>query len=167
MRRYIRVLGEAEPFENAEERRVMYVALTRARQTVTLMGSASKQSTFVREILDDPEYGVVGNTDGSQPDHICGGCGGRLLAFPTKDGRIWYRCEHAELCGHSLTACAACGQGLPTAHGLSGMKCCPCGVEYHACPECVDGWLVERKSRYGVFLGCISYPRCKGKKKAS
>jgi len=38
----------------------MYVALTRARKSVTLMGSASKQSAFVSELMDDPEYGAVG-----------------------------------------------------------------------------------------------------------
>jgi DNA helicase IV len=61
------VSPEAEPFENAEERRVIYVALTRARRTVTLMSAASKQSAFVTELLDDPEYGVVGDVAHDQP----------------------------------------------------------------------------------------------------
>jgi len=100
------VSPDAEPFENAEERRVMYVALTRARHTVTLMGSASKQSAFVTELLDDPEYGVVGSVALEQANHTCGECGGHLVAFPTKDGRTWYRCEHADLCGFSLNACS-------------------------------------------------------------
>jgi DNA helicase-4 len=105
------VSPEAEPFENAEERRVMYVALTRARKTVTLMTSASKQSGFVTELLEDPEYGVNGGEQ--QQNHTCGECGGHFLAFPTKDGRTWYRCEHSDLCGFSLNACQACGNGMP------------------------------------------------------
>ena len=36
-----------------------------------------------------------------------------------------------------------------------------------ACPSCDDGWLVERKGRYGRFLGCVRFPACKGKKKTS
>ncbi|NBB81224.1 MAG: UvrD-helicase domain-containing protein [Verrucomicrobia bacterium] len=159
------VSPEAEPFENAEERRVMYVALTRARHTVTLMSSASKQSAFVTEMLDDPTYGVVGAIDQPDAAYVCGECGGHLLAFPTKDGRTWYRCEHAELCGHSLTSCAECGSGLPTHRGQAGVMQCDCGAEFPACPECDDGWLVERRGRYGRFLGCVNFPRCKGKQK--
>lgn len=63
------VSPETEPFENAEERRVFYVALTRARHTVTLMSSASKQSAFVTEILDDPSYGLAGAADQLDQSH--------------------------------------------------------------------------------------------------
>ncbi|MBI1493178.1 UvrD-helicase domain-containing protein [Rhodobacteraceae bacterium MYP1-1] len=161
------VSPDAEPFENAEERRVMYVALTRARHTVTLMGSASKQSAFVTELLADPEYGVSGSEALDEVNHICGECGGQLLAFPTKNGRTWYRCEHAELCGYSLNACSECGSGLPEKRDKSGMKTCTCGALYPSCPQCENGWLVERRGRYGRFLGCVSFPRCKGKAKAT
>lgn len=64
----------------------MYMAMTRARHTVTLMSSASKHSTFVTEVLDDPAYGLVGGTGQTDKVHTCGECGGHLLAFPTKDG---------------------------------------------------------------------------------
>jgi len=159
------VSPDAEAFENAEERRVMYVAITRARRTVTLMGSASKQSAFVTELLDDPEYGVVGGPEAAQANHTCGECGGHLVAFPTKDGRTWYRCEHADLCGFSMNACSGCGSGLPEERDKSGLMKCTCGAEYPSCPECENGWLVERRGRYGRFLGCVSFPRCKGKRK--
>ena len=159
------VSPDTEPFENAEERRVMYVAMTRARCTVTLMGSASKQSAFVSELMNDPEYEISGEDQDRQRDEICAECGGHLLAFPTKDGRIWYRCEHAELCGHSLPACSVCSEGLPERQALSGEAICSCGASFRACPECKDGWLVERSSRYGQFLGCVSYPKCKGKRR--
>lgn len=159
------VSPEAEPFENAEERRVMYVALTRARKSVTLMGSASKQSAFVSELMDDPEYGAVGAQQKEEFNHTCGECGGHLIPVPTKDGRTWYRCEHASLCGHSLNACASCGIGLPVRRKNTGLSKCSCGVEYPSCPSCEDGWLVERRGRYGAFLGCVTYPRCKGKAK--
>ncbi|MEO1378857.1 MAG: UvrD-helicase domain-containing protein [Pseudomonadota bacterium] len=161
------VSPDAEPFENAEERRVMYVALTRARKTVTLMGSASKQSAFVTELLDDPEYGVVGGSEVAQVSHTCGECGGHLVAFPTKDGRTWYRCEHSDLCGFSMNACSECGNGLPEKQDNSDIKKCTCGAEYPSCPGCENGWLVERRGRYGPFLGCVGFPRCKGKTKAS
>ena len=159
------VSPDAEPFENAEERRVMYVAMTRARRTVTLMGSASKQSAFVSELMADPEYGIANGDEDQELNAICGACGGHLLAFPTKDGRTWYRCEHAELCGHSLPSCSECGVGLPERQSHSNEAKCSCGASFCACPECQDGWLVERSSHYGRFLGCVGYPKCKGKKR--
>ncbi|WP_425456588.1 topoisomerase DNA-binding C4 zinc finger domain-containing protein [Asticcacaulis tiandongensis] len=39
---------------------------------------------------------------------------------------------------------------------------CSCGAAFPACPECTDGWLVERRGRNGTFLGCVNYPACKG-----
>ena len=48
------VSPEIEAFENAEERRVMYVAMTRARHTLTLLASKSRPSSFVTELTDDP-----------------------------------------------------------------------------------------------------------------
>ena len=160
------VSPDAELFENAEERRVMYVALTRARLTVTLMGFASRQSAFVTELLNDPEYGFDSKTEAEQKNHTCGECGGLLLAFPTKDGRSWYRCEHSDLCGFSLNACSKCARDLPTKTDGSGLMKCTCGAVYKDCPKCKNGWLVERNGRYGRFMGCVSYPRCKGKMKA-
>ncbi|MCY4196848.1 MAG: topoisomerase DNA-binding C4 zinc finger domain-containing protein [Rhodobacteraceae bacterium] len=161
------VSPDAEPFDNAEERRVMYVAFTRARQTVTLMAAASKPSVFVQELLEDPEYGVVDSGEGQKDNHICGECGGHLLVFPAEDGCIWYKCEHTELCGFSVNACSVCGNGLPVKQNGSKMKTCACGMEYQGCPECEHGWLVEKKSRFGPFLGCVNYPRCRGKMKLS
>ncbi len=160
------VSPDAEPFENAEERRVMYVAMTRARHTLTLMGSATKQSAFVSELLDDAEYEIANSNEDQPHDKTCGQCGGHLLALPTKDGRTWYRCEHAELCGHSLSACATCGVGLPERQASSSEAYCSCGASFPICPSCDDGWLVERSGRYGRFLGCVTYPKCTGKSRS-
>ena len=157
------VSPDAEPFENAEERRVMYVAMTRARRTLTMMGSAAEQSVFISELLKDPEYGLTKVDKDQGPEKICVDCGGRLLAFPTRDGRTWFRCEHTELCGHSLPACSECGVGLPVRIASSTETKCSCGASFCICSECQDGWLVERSGRYGRFLGCVSYPMCLGK----
>jgi DNA helicase-4 len=157
------VSPDAEPFENAEERRVMYVAMTRARRTLTLIGSASKRSAFVSELMADPEYEIVTKDEDQEPDVVCTECSGHLLAVPTKGERTRYRCEHVDLCGHSLPACSECGTGLPKRQHTSGEAQCSCGGTFSACPDCQDGWLVERSGRYGAFLGCVTYPICRGK----
>nr|WP_238321233.1 topoisomerase DNA-binding C4 zinc finger domain-containing protein [Thioclava atlantica] len=47
------------------------------------------------------------------------------------------------------------------------MVCPECGARPPACPSCKEGWLVERRGRYGAFLGCVRFPDCKGKAKIS
>ena len=158
------VSPESEPFEHGEERRVMYVAMTRARETLTIMASKAYPSAFARELLRDPSYGVSSPDSEDEPAYACGECGGRLLFTPSQTGRAWYRCEHRDLCGNRLPACSSCNAGLPRkAPGKAGMVCPQCGSSNQACPSCEDGWLVEREGKYGAFLGCVRYPDCLGK----
>jgi DNA helicase IV len=86
-----------ESFPRAEERRLFYVALTRARRAVLLISHPQQVSPFVIELLKDPHVIVSGNSD--VPVEICPGCG--------------------------------------------------------------QGTMVERKGKYGPFLGCSTFPACK------
>ncbi len=160
------VSPEAEPYPNAEERRVMYVAVTRARRTVTILASEARPSVFVEELMKEPEFGVVVPREAQKHTHTCPGCGGRLLRMAGKDGRDWYRCEHVTLCGSRMPACPACGVGLPFRSRTRGeLVCGDCGQSQPACPSCDAGWLVERRGRYGAFLSCVRFPDCDGKAK--
>ncbi len=161
------VSPEEEAFLNAEERRVMYVAMTRARHTLTILASNARPSSFVTELKKDPAYGIVAPPGVDLEHHGCGECGGRLLSVTGKDGRIWYRCEHVQHCGNLLPACQSCGTGLPRRAGGTGEARCGCDASYPSCPGCEDGWLVERSGGYGKFLGCVRYPTCVGKAKIS
>ena len=160
------VSPEAEPYPNAEERRVMYVAVTRARRTVTILASEARPSVFVEELMNEPEFGVVVPLEAQKHTNTCPDCGGRLLHMAEKDGHDWYRCEHVKLCGSRIPACPACGIGLPVrSRSSSDMVCTDCGETQPACPSCEAGWLVERRGRYGAFLGCVRFPDCDGKAK--
>lgn len=143
----------------------MYVAMTRARHTLTILASNARPSSFVTELRKDPAYGVS-TAPGTEPEaHVCGECGGRLLGVTGQDGRIWYRCEHVQHCGNLLPACPSCDKALPRhADGTSEIRC-GCGASYPNCPTCEDGWLVERSGSFGKFLGCVRYPTCTGKAK--
>ncbi|MDT8855251.1 UvrD-helicase domain-containing protein [Paracoccaceae bacterium Fryx2] len=157
------VSPDEETFQNAEERRVMYVAMTRARHTLTIIASNARPSAFVTELVKDPAYGIVQPPGPDQEVHECGECGGRLLSVQGQDGRTWYRCEHSEHCGNFLPACSECGAALPRrAKGAPQAKC-SCGKVHPSCPECADGWLVERTGPHSTFLGCVRFPTCLGK----
>ena len=159
------VSPEAEPFEHAEERRVMYVAMTRARKSFTLISSAARPSEFVSELRNDPAYGLAPEEGTASKTQTCGECHGQLFPVPKRDGGVFYRCEHTELCENSISACSACGTGFPERQAGAKDAKCGCGETYKACPVCLDGWLVERSGRYGKFLSCVKFPRCTGKSK--
>jgi len=88
-----------DTFENAEERRLFYVAMTRARATVTLITIAHKESPFLTELVREHQI-TMRTVDGSE--------------------------DSRELC-----------------------------------PVCRDGFMVTRKGKFGDFLGCTNYPKCK------
>ncbi len=160
------VMSEPEKFDHAEERRLFYVALTRARQSVSILADQDNQSAFVRELAEDEDYGVVLLSGPAIAERRCTACGGRMRARESSNGRLRFNCEHRFLCGASLPSCNVCNSNVPEPSRSSpGMMVCGCGAEFPSCPSCADGWLIERRGRYGAFLGCVTYPSCEGKKR--
>ena len=158
------VSAKEEKYPNNEERRVMYVAMTRARESLTILASKAYPSAFVTELKNDPEYGIAHEDDVDEEDYECGECGGRLLKIKSqKDGRIWYRCEY-KICGNFLPACPKCETGQPRQTEDSEDLQCSCGANYPPCPSCKKGWLIQRDGPYGPFLSCAR-PPCPGKAK--
>ncbi len=158
------VFPESKHFEHAEERRVFYVALTRARKSVTIIASDAWPSCFVTELLKHEEYNAM---ELGEQQHYhqyqCNRCGGQLI----QNNKRRFVCEHSNLCDASLPVCPACGTNLPIRSVSKPIiNRCECGATFPACPKCVDGWLVKRKGKYGRFFGCVNFPRCRGKKSA-
>jgi DNA helicase-4 len=158
------VLPKPEEYDHAEERRLFYVALTRARKSVTILADRQRPSVFARELVENPEYGVVVLGEAGISKHRCGACGGRMLSQTSKKGAPYFQCEHRKLCGEMLRPCNVCGKDLPVDNNAYPSNfVCSCGATFPACPECSNGWLVERKGKWGKFLGCVKYPDCKGR----
>ncbi len=159
------VLPEPENFGHAEERRLFYVALTRARRSVTILADQVKPSSFARELIENPEYQAIELGEPGIAGRYCPSCGGRMLTQAIK-GSSFFVCEHRQLCGETLKACSVCGSGLPTKSMTDPAQLqCTCGATFPSCPACADGWLVERLGQYGKFFGCVNYPACKGTQK--
>ncbi len=91
-------------FEFAEERRLFYVALTRARRTVTLVTVARKESAFVSELVKDFNLKVY-NADGTENvDEVCPRCGVGFLV--QRNGRYgpFFGCTNFPRCNHTRKA---------------------------------------------------------------
>jgi ATP-dependent exoDNAse (exonuclease V) beta subunit (contains helicase and exonuclease domains) len=90
------LLHEGETYENAEERRLFYVALTRARHQVYLLYNAQNQSKFLEEIIDS--YGLGNKTT----EYIkCPKCDGMMIERESVKGKF-LGCSNYPHCKHVL-----------------------------------------------------------------
>ena len=153
------VLAAPESHPNAEERRLLYVAITRARRQVYLLADGGPPSEFVTELIAGG-YDVEVFGRPLEGDVSCPRCtGGRLERRENaRGGGVFYGCSNFPLCEHTARACPRCGNGLPVRSGEAYL-CRDCGGTIEACPVC-DGWLNTRMGKFGRFLGCSNFPAC-------
>jgi DNA helicase-4 len=98
------VLAGAGAFPNAEERRVFYVALTRARTRCYVLTSARRRSPFVEE-LEREEYRrwvTRGAGRAGGPSPVCPACGGTLMRLEGQHGEL-HGCSESRPEGRSCT----------------------------------------------------------------
>jgi len=93
------LLSNADQFENGEERRVFYVAITRAKEKVFLIGHTTHRSKFIKELE---------NKNSSPEIEICTNCKDGLISLKqgvSRHGKAWafkgcsnwnYGCEFQE-----------------------------------------------------------------------
>ena len=153
------VMAAPEAHPNAEERRLLYVALTRARRQVFLLAEGGPPSAFVTELIDGGyDITVFGRLP--EGDVPCPQCKeGRLERRENaRGGSIFYGCSNWPYCEHTGRPCPKCGTGLPVRSG-GAFRCRDCGGSIEGCPSC-GGWLETRMGRFGRFLGCSNFPDC-------
>jgi DNA helicase-4 len=89
------VLADPDPFPHAEERRLFYVALTRARRCVHLIVPRSKPSPFAKEIAE-ASFAVHQHGDPALTIERCPDCGAAMTL--RKARRDFLRCTNFPLC---------------------------------------------------------------------
>jgi DNA helicase-4 len=157
------VLAKADPFPNAEERRLFYVALTRAKKHVYLIDDPNfVNSSFISEIL---KGGYDVSSIGQPPKTVsCPICDtGEIILKEGKYGRF-YQCSNFPYCDYTPRECPKCRNGF-LRRGKMTYRCSndSCSFSADTCPLCRDGYLVKRKSSRsgGYFFGCVNYPEFK------
>ena len=138
----------------AEERRLLYVSITRARRGAWLIADARYPSDFVTELQSKHGVERVLGTFAANDAPPCLGCKtGRLL--PGMRGASFY-CTHYPLCRYSPPRCSRCGRGAIVQVGQA-LRCATCDARFERCPQCTLGILVLRRARGGAFRGCSQY----------
>lgn len=91
-------MPDPESFPDSEERRLLYVALTRARKQVTMIVPTDRWSRFAVELVEDPRVCLAGEDDTEV--EVCGTCRrGTMVERRGRYGRFlscdeWPRCQN-------------------------------------------------------------------------
>lgn len=155
------LLPKAEAFAHAEERRLFYVALTRARQHVYLVSDASKASDFVRELIAHQYEILTDEFTGDQfqdkvADIVCSHCKTGYLVPRDSQYGSFFGCTQYPLCNHTQSACQWCGSGLKEEGRLRVCENKRCDYVEPICPRC-SGKMSLKKGPSGQFWGCSHY----------
>ena len=141
------VIREEEEFLYAEERRLLYVALTRTKNHCFFM-VPEEYSNFIEELSSD--QGPKEYIDNIEVNRIsdsaivnCPKCKTGHLVVRTRgsNGKKFYACNNYPQCDFTINDIEAV---------KSKVRCSQCG-----------GVMVKRSGKYGEFYGCKNYPLCK------
>ena len=150
------VSARAYPF--AEERRLFYVAMTRARISAYLVTHRERPSSFVTELLR--EYEDLRQLGELPPE--CPRCPrGRLVHSQSRKN---LRCSNYPRCKHFAPRCPSCNEGYALVSGRVA-ECSNQACEHPptTCPSCGMGVLQKKNGMHGPFWGCTEFsaePSC-------
>ncbi|AQS36055.1 UvrD/REP helicase N-terminal domain [Shewanella psychrophila] len=155
------LLPKLDTYAYTEERRLFYVALSRAKKTVFVQAELGKESVFVKE-LRTFNNDVRCYLSDLAPMYIeslsCPDCKeGKLIPTQGRYG-LYYTCSLGKhYCDTKLDACTSC-KSAPMLRNETHHICASaqCDHQLQVCPECVSGKLVKRtNSKSGKeFLAC-------------
>lgn len=140
------LLADSDDYENAEERRLFYVALTRTKNLVWLVAGDSLgrygASPFVLELLEEGKNAVsYYSEEVVEEAPLCPKCGGKLMKRIGANNKEFVGCSNFPLCDTTYADVRI----------LEDKK---------RCPDC-GGWLTRRRRKDGTgeFFGCTNYPK--------
>ncbi len=153
------LLPSLDPFPFSEERRLLYVAITRAKHKCYIVADASAPSSFVKDLLN-PELKVMVASDlltGQESSHYkCPSCSSGYLKKVNGQYGEFYSCSSGAACKTNLRVCEICSS--PSVDSEKHSKCLnqSCNRTMPLCPVCGRP-LKEVKSKYGKFIGCSGF----------
>ena len=142
-----------DPYPFAEERRLFYVAMTRARKQVRFYTTLGQPSQFLVELVKN-EHLKIEPVDG-EPMEACPKCGGGVLQLRAGQYGEFHGCSRFPACDYKRKADQEEGQRARPAGRSSRL---PDSVKTgDQCPVCRRGLIQQKNGRNGPFLGCSRY----------
>ncbi|KDE39839.1 DNA helicase IV [Nitrincola lacisaponensis] len=155
------LLPPLEAYKHAEERRLFYVALTRAKQRAYLVADMAVASDFVVELLKNDYKIELNEFEASLAQQLfhllkCVKCKtGTLVSRQSQFGKF-FGCNKYPLCSHKERGCAQCGSPMTRVDRFKVCVNSECRHWVPICPKC-GAELTLRKGKYGEFWGCRNY----------
>ena len=151
------LLPQMESYTYAEERRLFYVALTRAKHRVYLITDMTVTSEFIIELLDNNYPLETEEFETSISQKLfqmmkCIRCKTGSMVYR----RNRYRCSNAPLCDHTETACPKCNSQMYRQGRFRICTNADCRDWVPTCPKCAAD-LKRRTGPYGEFWGCSKF----------
>lgn len=165
------LLPSLDRYPHSEERRLLYVAITRAKHKCYILADSRAPSEFITELLA-PKYqlNILSESFASEYRQIfkCPVCTDGY--FKMADGQFgkFYRCSSGSICRSKPRVCEQCGSPSLDQHEHSICQNPNCQKEIKICDQCGRPMRL-RTGPYGKFWGCSGYSiphdQCKNKKK--
>jgi DNA helicase-4 len=156
------LLPQQENFPHAQERRLFYVALTRAKHRAYIVADMANSSCFVQELIEEHDIELdefVGEREQVFADDIsCMRCDTGVLKRQTSHFGVFYSCSLFPRCEHKEKPCHLCSSPM-TRKRHSGFKLCinsDCNHIVPICEKC-NAEMVLRKGPKGEFWGCRNF----------
>ncbi|MFA0084453.1 UvrD-helicase domain-containing protein [Vibrio sp. 10N.261.51.F12] len=159
------LLPQGDSFEHDEERRLFYVALTRAKHNAYLLVDMTDASEFVTELLKEKYPVNIDEFDVSlmqqEADQtVCHSCKVGILKPRVGNYGKFMSCTLYPRCKHKETPCDKCESPM-TRKSKEGYQACINSSCEHERPVCLNcgSEMKLRRGKYGAFWGCSTYRR--------
>ena len=159
------VIPKGDDFEDAEERRLFYVALTRTKGTLFLLSDMYNKSVFIEELIKENKDEIFFLNDPKNKLENCPECKTGFLKkrISNNYNKYFYGCSNFPRCKYieNIHYCPDCKNETFKNKDKMLIECKSENCEFSSqlCKKC-SGIMKERKGEYGVFLGCENYPKC-------
>ena len=149
-------MPEPDDFPLAEERRLFYVALTRARRQTRIYTLQDKPSRFVVELAKNGHTEIKSEKATLK---VCPKCGAGTLSQKTGRFGPFEACSAHPECDYTKRLLSI---GRGSASAVKSIRLKEPIIEGAKCPTCNQGTMVLRMGQNDEpFLGCSSFPRCR------
>ncbi|MFC1688279.1 UvrD-helicase domain-containing protein [Pseudomonadota bacterium] len=155
------LLPKDQAFSFSEERRLFYVAITRAKQRTYLISDMSNPSSFVKELIND-NYPIEMDEFETSKDQLlyqqinCVICEIGSMVQRTGPYGQFYGCSHFPRCEHKENGCNCCGSLMKRSDRYKICTNKDCDGWTPVCPIC-GAEMVLRNGPYGEFWGCKNW----------
>ncbi len=152
------LLPTSDDFTFSEERRLFYVALTRAKKHAYLFAQATRPSSFIKEMLKENYPLDVRDqcfTPEMQKTYKCPKCMNGYFVLCKGEYGDYYRCN-SKVCNLIARVCPQCDSPMVDSKRESKCQNEQCAYSMPICDRCGRPMRI-RRGKYGIFLGCSGY----------